>query len=72
METDEEGNEAVLGPMPEPEAEPPELVPGGPDAIGSNGSKLARDLRRTIPGALPLWEDADAEAARAPRDEDGT
>jgi hypothetical protein len=38
-----------LGPKPSPKTEPPELVPGGPDAPDVEGTGVVRDIRASNP-----------------------
>ena len=38
-----------LGPKPSPKVEPPELVPGGPDAPEYEGGGVVRDIRASNP-----------------------
>jgi hypothetical protein len=38
-----------LGPKPSPKTEPPEIVPGGPDAPGYEGTGVVRDIRASNP-----------------------
>jgi hypothetical protein len=38
-----------LGPKPSPKTEPPEIVPGGPDAPGYEPTGVVRDIRASNP-----------------------